>query len=133
MKMTKETCCFCGKEVEGHDNSAWPIRDNERCCDTCNSELVIPSRLKFMKNESFRSLAKFVEIYDVENPIFVYGEYDNEKDAKEEIRVWHLEGYAIRWCACEVIEENYFTIAYADTKKELETKIDEYYRYNKTI
>ena len=124
--MEKENkCCFCGNEI-GFGNSALPIR-NERCCDKCNAELVIPARIKMMRNEPFRRLVKWVEIYDVEDPTFVWGEYDDEKDAKKEMRIWNLEGYAIRWCAAEVIEDRYFTIAYAETKKELVTKINKHY------
>lgn len=46
-------CCICKKEINGSGNNPWPLKykDNERCCDMCNSELVIPLRLKNMEKK----------------------------------------------------------------------------------
>lgn len=38
-------CCICGKEIKGYGNNAWPI-DRGRCCDDCNSNYVIPERIR---------------------------------------------------------------------------------------
>lgn len=45
----KHICCLCGKEFVGYGNSAWPLNDNGRCCDECNTSKVIPARLALMK------------------------------------------------------------------------------------
>ena len=38
-------CVFCGCEVVGHGNNPAPAKKRGRCCDACNSTVVIPSRL----------------------------------------------------------------------------------------
>lgn len=40
-------CCICGNVFTGFGNNPWPIaeREDARCCDTCNSTVVIPARL----------------------------------------------------------------------------------------
>lgn len=41
-------CCLCGKEVTGAwGNNPWPLSNDsdERCCDACNANKVIPARL----------------------------------------------------------------------------------------
>lgn len=43
--MTTQKCILCGKEYEGFGNNAMPVADG-RCCDTCNLEKVIPTRLQ---------------------------------------------------------------------------------------
>ncbi len=37
-------CCICKKEFKSHSNNAEPFKKGE-CCDKCNNEFVIPSRL----------------------------------------------------------------------------------------
>jgi hypothetical protein len=39
-------CAICGKTYTGFGNNAWPVKENERCCDACNTEYVIPARLE---------------------------------------------------------------------------------------
>ena len=49
-------CCFCGKEIEGYGNNPHPVGGyigqgggaDDRCCDECNSRIVIPVRLSEM-------------------------------------------------------------------------------------
>lgn len=43
----RHTCCFCGRHIEGFGNNPAPLKNDEddRCCDSCNSELVIPARI----------------------------------------------------------------------------------------
>lgn len=43
----KNKCCICGKKYEGYGNNAEPYKSGF-CCDACNSEYVIPERLKKM-------------------------------------------------------------------------------------
>lgn len=43
------TCCFCGKVITGYGNDPQPLVDNyceNRCCDECNANVVIPERIK---------------------------------------------------------------------------------------
>lgn len=43
-------CCICGYVFEGFGNNPWPFRcgEDDRCCDKCNYEFVIPARIKRM-------------------------------------------------------------------------------------
>ena len=40
----KKVCSICGKKYEGFGNNASPINSG-RCCNECNSDIVIPMRL----------------------------------------------------------------------------------------
>lgn len=41
------TCCLCGTTFTGWGNNPDPLGDHEddRCCDDCNANKVIPARL----------------------------------------------------------------------------------------
>lgn len=39
-------CCICGKEIEGYGNNPVPVKAEGRCCDECNSNYVIPERIR---------------------------------------------------------------------------------------
>lgn len=41
----KQKCCICGKPFIGYGNNPAPIKHKGRCCDACNGQMVIPSRL----------------------------------------------------------------------------------------
>ena len=41
----KQTCCICGAKFTGCGNDPWPLRDEGRCCKTCDSLLVLPARV----------------------------------------------------------------------------------------
>lgn len=49
-------CVYCEKEFEGYGNNpdiTWDDKEwkeNDRCCDTCSEEIVVPSRIKNMIN-----------------------------------------------------------------------------------
>lgn len=45
-------CCLCGKEITDFGNNPWPLRNDvdDRCCDDCNMEKVIPARLAQMRS-----------------------------------------------------------------------------------
>ena len=42
----KRVCCICGKEFMGMGNNPSPVIEGrrKRCCNYCNSNVVIPSR-----------------------------------------------------------------------------------------
>lgn len=46
--MKKINCCICGKEIKRYGNNPWPIKKEGLCCDECNLEVVIPTRIKNM-------------------------------------------------------------------------------------
>lgn len=41
----KQVCCICGKEFEGFGNNPDPYKRRGCCCDQCNRDYVIPSRM----------------------------------------------------------------------------------------
>lgn len=45
----RNVCCICKNIYVGYGNNAQPVQDGE-CCDTCNATVVIPERLKVLKN-----------------------------------------------------------------------------------
>lgn len=50
-KATVDTCCICGREIDGYGNNPEPYKsaeNGERCCDPCNVKFVIPARLAQM-------------------------------------------------------------------------------------
>ena len=41
-------CSICGDKQYGYGNNPEPIHDfDDRCCDVCNSQYVIPARLGY--------------------------------------------------------------------------------------
>lgn len=59
-------CCLCGKEFEGYGNNPSPIEvyyssigESGRCCDECNSNIVIPIRISEMG--FIKSVKVFIE------------------------------------------------------------------------
>ena len=40
----KKICAICGERFEGFGNNPAPFK-GDRCCDRCNSLVVIPARL----------------------------------------------------------------------------------------
>ena len=48
----KIICCICGKEIKGYGNNPEPIdTSDKKCCDDCNSNYVIPARIKLILNK----------------------------------------------------------------------------------
>ena len=49
------TCCLCGKKVQGYGNNPYPLgpKDdkNAECCNACDLTLVVPARLKQLKED----------------------------------------------------------------------------------
>lgn len=44
-----DTCCICGKKIDGYGNNPYPYKEEGRCCKECNIKYVIPARIKAMK------------------------------------------------------------------------------------
>lgn len=42
--LRKKKCSICGKRYEGYGNNAQPVNEG-RCCDYCNANVVIPTRM----------------------------------------------------------------------------------------
>ena len=49
-------CILCNQQFEGFGNNPYPLCDDNdfesRCCDECDSNLVIPERIKRIINET---------------------------------------------------------------------------------
>ena len=39
-------CTICRIDIEGHGNNPSPVKEEGKCCDTCNSLIVLPHRLR---------------------------------------------------------------------------------------
>ena len=46
-------CCICGKTFNGYGNNPYPVskNENDKCCDQCNLDVVIPARLMEMSQK----------------------------------------------------------------------------------
>ena len=65
-------CCFCGKEIDGFGNNPSPFAEIEelrdaRCCDECNSGIVIPARLTLLQLQ--KDLEGFDEVITTVNEL----------------------------------------------------------------
>ena len=47
--VVNKTCCICGKEFIGYGNNPSPVKEEGRCCDECNANVVIPTRIAQLK------------------------------------------------------------------------------------
>lgn len=45
----KKICPICGKSYEGYGNNPDPLNYNEKVCDTCNMEVIIPVHVLLLK------------------------------------------------------------------------------------
>ena len=60
-------CCLCDKEIpvkfHGWDsgNDAEPVVANGRCCDECNTKIVIPTRLIGMAARTAEKIEKALD------------------------------------------------------------------------
>lgn len=75
-------CCICGKEFEGWGNNPAPILNGEddRCCDECNWEHVIPERIK--QAEITRFVNDVLDILEDGQILVVYQPADSKHDVK---------------------------------------------------
>ena len=53
MDENDKTCCICGKTFVGWGNNPWPIKEEGRCCDTCNYTTVLMARIKKLKENDY--------------------------------------------------------------------------------
>ena len=54
IEQTKYECCICNKKFYQNGNDSYPISNieiEEKCCDKCNQDYVIKSRLALSNNE----------------------------------------------------------------------------------
>jgi len=53
-KKKARKCVLCGCELSGYGNNAEPLAEG-LCCNKCNSEKVIPARIKAELNEVLKN------------------------------------------------------------------------------
>lgn len=44
-------CCICGKSYTHWGNNPYPVKEDGRCCDICNSTVVIPARINKLQSK----------------------------------------------------------------------------------
>jgi hypothetical protein len=61
--MTKKTerCVICNQVIKGWGNNPWPLKEQGRCCNDCNSFFVIPERMRRIYLSSDRSTRQATE------------------------------------------------------------------------
>lgn len=95
-KKNQQECVICGKTFSGYGNSAYPVATSGRCCDSCEFEVVLPSRLagnskKPLVRDSIKDLDDLIKSED--EAIALYSSAINnagdgiEKEIYEEILV----------------------------------------------
>jgi len=67
-------CSICGGAIVGFGNDAWPV-NNDRCCDRCNAERVIPA-LRLRGREATRKGSnggglQMIDLSDIEDDSFL--------------------------------------------------------------
>lgn len=76
----KMKCCICKKEFEGFGNNPFPIA-GAKCCDLCNSKIVIPLRLFYhsldKQNVALLIKEKELELIKPKNKYFTLKELQN--------------------------------------------------------
>ena len=69
-----KVCSICGGAIVGFGNDAWPF-NNDRCCDQCNAERVIPAlRLRGCKSTRTGSNGgglQMIDLNDIEDDSFL--------------------------------------------------------------
>ena len=60
-KLDEWKCSICGEKNTGFGHNPEPIKTyEERCCDRCNAEVIIPVRIFGMQNPiAAKALAKY--------------------------------------------------------------------------
>ena len=53
---TEPKCVICNEVYEGYGHNPYPITENGRCCDDCNSGKVIPARIQEHQIAYFKQL-----------------------------------------------------------------------------
>lgn len=71
-------CCLCGKRFSGYGNNPYPIKKEGRCCDECNSSLVIPVRIVgLMRTHSEDPETRLISS-------MLYSQFDDSEDWEDE-------------------------------------------------
>lgn len=49
----KHVCCICKEEFTGFGNNPapLPVKENDRCCDECNEQVIIPIRIYLLSKK----------------------------------------------------------------------------------
>lgn len=65
MEDKMQICCFCGQVFYGYGNNPYPASENpeDRCCNDCNSKVVIPARINQMMKEKSEDERKTENIH----------------------------------------------------------------------
>ena len=63
-----QVCSICGGAIVGFGNDGWPVND-DRCCDQCNSERVIPARR--LPEGSNGGALQMIDLNDIEDDSFL--------------------------------------------------------------
>ena len=69
-----KVCSICSGAIVGFGNDAWPV-NNDRCCDQCNAERVIPA-LRLRAGEATRKGSnggglQMIDLNDIEDDSFL--------------------------------------------------------------
>jgi len=66
-------CSICKNTIQpqpvsGWDkgHNPWPLRDSGRCCEECNSELIVPARLTIALGMTIKESRQLVKEYNIE-------------------------------------------------------------------
>lgn len=43
-------CVLCREKLDGHGNNPYPVSNTGKCCDNCNVDIIIPTRLKICQD-----------------------------------------------------------------------------------
>ena len=63
--MEKIKCCFCGKEIEmkqSHDPRPIVSNNGDRCCEHCNANIVVPTRIQIWKSDNSLKIEELTAI-----------------------------------------------------------------------
>lgn len=58
-------CCFCGKEIEmkqSHDPRPIVSNNGDRCCEHCNANIVVPTRIQIWKSDNSLKIEELTAI-----------------------------------------------------------------------
>lgn len=99
-------CCFCGVDYGRYGNNAQPLFDG-RCCNTCNTDLVIPARISMM----------FGSEEDEEVVCFICNLTPEETDGENGPMMSTLGGDACKTCAEDYGYEHPRDMIYMDAEE----------------
>ena len=71
-------CCICGEIFDGFGNNPQPVKNDGRCCDFCNDNIVVPIRV-FTIGRGYALLIKenTCELLKPNNQVFTLKELQN--------------------------------------------------------